>query len=432
MKLFGKYIEQGNDPLLNGVEESAKQNPFSTPEGYFDKLSSDILSKINSTPISPVSKFNPFSIAAIIVGTLMVATAVYYFSTSNSESSTNEKPVTIEKEKIQSMPRVILSDDSELPVSIVRNSELSNSTVVVINSEVEKQVVFAAIDELPLDSNVRSFVATEYERQMLALIAEANVENVTVLNIPEKLDIQLNTDKNKQNAEHSTETQRSAFALLPKDTCSETGIVLSAFIPNAVKYLWSNGETSSDISVSETGIYKVSVTLADNSVQQKSISARIIPRPDLSSDYLVTGCQGASLRLTVEQKEKGYKYYWPQYNLKAPQMTVSRPGLYYATISGCKMYADSFFVVFSHCELGIPNVISPNGDGINETFTIKNLDYYPNTELYIYDRTNKLIFKSENYKNDWDASSTPNGSYYFLLRFTDGSTQEGLLNVQPK
>ncbi len=428
MKLFGKNITPTEDPILNGVEESAKQNPFNTPDGYFDKLSSDILGKIqNTAPAATSTGLSFTTVAAVVVSAVIIATAVYFFTDSSRPAI---KPANVEQQnQIESqMPQVVLSDEASEIIELTENR--NNDMVVIIDATAETAEVEYAIDELSVSDEVKSYIGIEYNRQITELAANnipedltASSQNseITVINDPSQpaTDIVINTDVN-------------AFIMLPRDTCSESTMLLNAYIPGAVSYVWSTGETTPGIYVNATGNYKVTVTLDDETVKFKTISARIIPRPDLSSDYLITGCAGSSLRLNAEQKEKGYKYYWPQYNLKAPQMTVSRPGLYYVNITGCEMYADSFFVVFTHCELGIPNIISPDGDGINETFNIKNLSFYPNTELYIYDRTNKLVFKSMNYQNDWDASNTPDGYYYFLLRFADGSTQEGLLTVQRK
>jgi gliding motility-associated-like protein len=73
----------------------------------------------------------------------------------------------------------------------------------------------------------------------------------------------------------------------------------------------------------------------------------------------------------------------------------------------------------------IPEAISPNGDGSNETFVIRGLDAYPNSELTIYTRSGQLIYKNPNYLNDWDGRAMgsriedgtllPTGTYYYVL-----------------
>ena len=59
-------------------------------------------------------------------------------------------------------------------------------------------------------------------------------------------------------------------------------------------------------------------------------------------------------------------------------------------------------------KLAIPNVFSPNGDGINDTWEIPNLNRIPEATIVIYNRKGTLIFKSKGYSQPWDG--TLNGS----------------------
>lgn len=68
-----------------------------------------------------------------------------------------------------------------------------------------------------------------------------------------------------------------------------------------------------------------------------------------------------------------------------------------------------------------PNVITPNGDGINDVFEIHNLidgQAFPDNELSIYNRYGKRIFFIQNMRNEsdfWDpaATNTPSGTYFY-------------------
>lgn len=50
-----------------------------------------------------------------------------------------------------------------------------------------------------------------------------------------------------------------------------------------------------------------------------------------------------------------------------------------------------------------PIVFSPNGDGFNDYFVIENIDTYPENKVQVVDRTGKIIFEKENYRNDWNG-----------------------------
>jgi gliding motility-associated-like protein len=63
----------------------------------------------------------------------------------------------------------------------------------------------------------------------------------------------------------------------------------------------------------------------------------------------------------------------------------------------------------------IPNVFTPNADGINDYFTIRNLPLYDYRPLTIYNRWGKKVFESNQYNNDWDGSNVPDGVYYGVV-----------------
>lgn len=63
--------------------------------------------------------------------------------------------------------------------------------------------------------------------------------------------------------------------------------------------------------------------------------------------------------------------------------------------------------------------MSPNGDGINDTFFVSNLSAYPNNNLKIFNRYGALVYEVEGYQNDWQGTWNgrvlPDGTYFFLL-----------------
>lgn len=79
----------------------------------------------------------------------------------------------------------------------------------------------------------------------------------------------------------------------------------------------------------------------------------------------------------------------------------------------------------------IPQGFSPNGDGVNDLFVIKNIDNYPNNHILIFNRWGNKLFEAKPYLNNWDGSSQinssdtgnipPNGTYYYILELGDGS-----------
>ncbi len=71
--------------------------------------------------------------------------------------------------------------------------------------------------------------------------------------------------------------------------------------------------------------------------------------------------------------------------------------------------------------LQFPNLVTPNGDGVNDTWEVVNLvelGRYPMNELWIYDAWGKLVFHAKNIRSHdqfWDpaAENAPDGTYYY-------------------
>jgi gliding motility-associated-like protein len=70
--------------------------------------------------------------------------------------------------------------------------------------------------------------------------------------------------------------------------------------------------------------------------------------------------------------------------------------------------------------LVFPNVFTPNGDGVNDYFEIDKLepDHYLGRELVVYNRWGKKVFESNNYLNQWDGAGAPDGTYFFIFRYS--------------
>ena len=69
----------------------------------------------------------------------------------------------------------------------------------------------------------------------------------------------------------------------------------------------------------------------------------------------------------------------------------------------------------------IPNVITPNNDGDNDTFEIQGLGKFVSNEITIFNRYGDHVLEQENYKNDWDAPGQVAGTYFYVMTAVDSS-----------
>ena len=73
----------------------------------------------------------------------------------------------------------------------------------------------------------------------------------------------------------------------------------------------------------------------------------------------------------------------------------------------------------------IPNVITPNNDGINDSFYIIGANYYDRIELTVFDRFGTVIYDNKNYNNDWTPSDAiTDGTYFYVLKFYKDSGEK--------
>lgn len=92
---------------------------------------------------------------------------------------------------------------------------------------------------------------------------------------------------------------------------------------------------------------------------------------------------------------------------------------------GCT--AEVTFTVEGFNDIDIPNGFTPNGDGINDKWMLKNLaTLFPHCRVTVYNRWGSPVFESRGYTNPWDGTYNgkrlPDGTYYCVIEFGDGSS----------
>ena len=68
-------------------------------------------------------------------------------------------------------------------------------------------------------------------------------------------------------------------------------------------------------------------------------------------------------------------------------------------------------------KLEIPNVFTPNGDGINDLFVILGSEQCTKRQLTVRDRNGKTVYHSNLYENNWDGGGCPDGTYFYQFTF---------------
>ena len=162
----------------------------------------------------------------------------------------------------------------------------------------------------------------------------------------------------------------------------------------------------------------------------------VIPLPEDIIDsfeaLLVERCPDMDPLLNLPQYDGAYNVSWDFFDQEGnatsygegPAITATTDGtyaVYMTTGAPCNLEANGTFEVETVlCDLVIPNVFSPNQDGLNERFELPDLSYFPNSSCTIYNRWGQVVFQSSDFGNSAGWQPTPDeavdGTYYFVLR----------------
>jgi gliding motility-associated-like protein len=143
------------------------------------------------------------------------------------------------------------------------------------------------------------------------------------------------------------------------------------------------------------------------------------------------GCNGISYTLAAVQDDSSNSQYAWFNSAGTPignesSVVIDTSGLYEVVVTqgGCSNQ-ESINVLSSQCL--IQKGISPNNDGLNDYF---DLEGYNVSQLQIFNRYGAIVYSKVNYENEWygqsdNGNELPDGTYYYVINFTDSKTKTG-------
>jgi len=258
---------------------------------------------------------------------------------------------------------------------------------------------------------------------------------------------------------------------LGPDTCiweTDAPFELDAgYIYGDLAVKWSNGSTDAKLDVTVSGNYKatnyhkyispsigcsdeiiVNVIDKDNMI----LTAKIQATEDVEMEDFQKGdrdiCTHQRLKVKGPIAPNGHSYDYTWY--KNGSTTSTSPVYIFQEFdaskylieleikNGCKSAIE---IITKSCIVQIPNVITPNGDDVNDSFKIILKDSkeefylsFPNSTLIVYNRWGKKVFESNNYQNDWNGNGAADGVYYWTLELEDGmeTQMQGTVTILSK
>lgn len=218
----------------------------------------------------------------------------------------------------------------------------------------------------------------------------------------------------------------------PNFSCAGQPVVLSTTEPYAT-YLWSNGVQTATNSAG-TGSYTVTVASAEGCTGTSAPFNVLVgntPTAGIVADPASPQNPGVDVEFQDASNGNGSQIVSWEWSFgeggagsSQPNVdhTYNTPGTYLVTLvvttaEGCVDTVAVSYVIRPE-DVIIPNVFSPNGDGVNDLLVFENLQYYQN-HLSIFNRWGQEVFTANNYRNNWRASGVPDGTYFFVLHIND-------------
>lgn len=197
--------------------------------------------------------------------------------------------------------------------------------------------------------------------------------------------------------------------------------------PGGVAYLWNTGATTDVITADTSGTYILCGTLG-TCTKCDTINVTISP------DFIVdigpvdtTFCSGGGLILNAGNP--GATYLWSTGDTTYT-ISLDSAGLYWVnvTFDGVCTKSDSIYVGEVLCTsiVYMPNVFTPNGDGINDKFTGQFSGVVNDVTIQIFNRWGLEVFKDDKANFAWDGTikdgpNASDGVYYWILTYTDNN-----------
>ncbi len=155
---------------------------------------------------------------------------------------------------------------------------------------------------------------------------------------------------------------------------------------------------------------------------------RIYPTPEIKLPPIIYIPAGDTMRLKPTYKGNIQRYKW------APATYLSSTILPEPVASGNKdiTYSVTAYSADAPCQttatitikvlqaLKIPSAFTPNGDGLNDTWHIFNIEGYADCTVEVYNRWGNRVFYSKGYAKDWNGTVNnqplPTGTYLYTVR----------------
>ena len=235
--------------------------------------------------------------------------------------------------------------------------------------------------------------------------------------------------------------QPASVTVTPNQTvpCPGTSVTLNASVTGANPNIsWSNGGSGPSIVVNpqSTTSYTASVIDSCGNAVGSTVTVTVPVNPPVSiippSDQLV--CRGGVINVTATPSGGagnytiGYSGTGVVNNTDANGVTEIEPsssGTFTVTATDqCGVSGtNTFEVTVELCSVTVPNVFTPNNDGLNDVWYIKDIERFPGNRVQVYNRWGKMVFEATDYDNRWDGENLSEGQYFYVIDLNNDNNE---------
>lgn len=196
-------------------------------------------------------------------------------------------------------------------------------------------------------------------------------------------------------------------------------------------YLWSNGEQTPLLTGVPSGKYQLVVSDANNcnyETQTMLVEPVALTANLYGMDVSCNDQQDGFIKITkVFGGTPPYAYMW---NTGSNEALIKNlpAGDYHVIIRDANNCETTEAYTIGKLEgdcMNIPNTFSPNGDGINDTWIIPNIELYDNAHVTIVNKWGTRVFESTGYNSPWDGTykgrSLEPTTYYYTIDLRNGT-----------
>lgn len=207
--------------------------------------------------------------------------------------------------------------------------------------------------------------------------------------------------------------------------CPNNSILLDAGAGFS-SYQWQDGSTLQTFLAQQAGRFHVTVSNQEGCFGSDSVNIYLYPKPYVDLGHDLETCTPSGL-LNAEQGIPFLHYRWQDGSTSA-QFQYHQAGTYWVSATNPCSASDQDTITIHGVNLFIPNLITPNDDGLNDKFVIKGLNYTTGS-LDIYNSFGTKVYQHEQYKNDWSGEGLSDGVYYYNFKHPQCEVKKGWIQI---